>query len=143
MRFRQLLILIVLLGLALLTNAQTSPNFGATRTALAQQTQIRQGTRFFPTPAEFLLTVSAEALISSETARALATPTAIPPTFEAQIVPTEPFPTEIPDEVTALFGDSVLPLALLLFFGVLVALGVLGWLFFNMNKQEQKYTNRR
>lgn len=137
MRFRQLLILIVLLAAALLTTAQSSPNFGATRTALAQQTQIRQGTRVFPTPAEFLLTVSAQALDAANTARAMVTPSRIP-SVEAQVFPTELISTEIPIEREPLFGDSVLPMALLLFVAVIFGLGILGWVFFAMNKREMR-----
>ena len=138
MRFRQLLILIVLLALALLTNAQSSPNFSATRTALAQQTQIRQGTRIFPTPAEFLLTVSAQALDAANTARVLATPSAVVPTAEAQVFPTQVNPTAIPSGSEDIFEGSALGTALILFFGVLLALGILGWAFFAMNKREMR-----
>lgn len=143
MRFRQLLILIVLLVVALLTNAQSSPNFAATRTAFAQQTQMRQGTRFFQTPAEFQLTVSAEALNASETARAMISPSATATSFEAQSAPATIPPTEIPAEPEPLFGGSVLPLAVLFFIGVILVLGVFGWLFFMMNKQEQQQRRRR
>ena len=141
MRFIQLLILIVLCGLALLTSAQTGPNYHATRTAIAEMTsgtRIR-ATRNFLTPAEYHLTVTAQAADATGTARELNATTAIATAdaqsdFEFDMTSTA---MASPETSSNSDNSSTLFLALLFFGGVLGGLAILGSLFFMMSKGER------
>lgn len=143
MRFRQLLILIVLCAIALLTSAQTGPNYHATGTAIAEMTSGThiQATRNFLTPAEYHLTVTAAAIDASDTASALSTRTPIA-TMQAQSLTGEEFDMTstamaAPETTSEASNGSTLVIALLFFGGVLAALGILGGLFFMMSKGEK------
>jgi hypothetical protein len=142
MRFIQLLILIVLCGLALLTSAQTGPNYHATRTAIAERTSGTRmvATRNFSTPAEYLLTVTALAVDATGTARALNARTIIP-TMAAQSISDEDFDLTstaiVSDNSGSATTSSSLLIALLFFGGLLAGLAILGGLFFMMSKGEK------
>jgi hypothetical protein len=142
MRFIQLLILIVLCGLALLVSAQTGPNFQATRTAIAEMTsgtRIR-ATRNFLTPAEYLLTVTAEAADATGTARAVNARTIIP-TMDAQNVSNDDFDltatASTARNTNSGSNGSSLVIALLFFGGLLAGLAILGGLFYTMNQGQK------
>jgi hypothetical protein len=142
MRFIQLLILIVLCCLALLTNAQTGPNYQATRTAIAERTSGTHivATRNFSTPAQYHLTVTAQAADATGTALAINARTIIP-TMDAQSLSDEEFDLTstaiVSGDSSSASSESNLVIALLFFGGLLVGLAILGGLFYMMNQGEK------